>query len=203
MNRTRGGVRTRIVALGVTLLVLPFLGACVMHSFGQGARADMHGSPAADRQTTTLVKEVQRDDVTVTLEVPPLRAGKESELLVKVRGSGSNAPIRGARVSIAVVPLQVGDAHEPSRGGRTVTILPKEGSHPGVYVASHTFEKVGSYEIVAEVHAGFESGYHTPLVVAARQDVFSGMDTMSRRVRAPLFVLGALGMLVMMGAFML
>lgn len=202
MNMVRRGVRIRIAALGITLLVVPFLGACLMHSFGQGVPADMHRSRSADRRTTTLVKEVQRDDVTVTLEVPPLRAGRESELLVKVRGSGSNAPIRGTRVSIAVVPLQAGAAHEPSPGGSTVTILPRE-ANPGVYVASHTFDNLGSYEIVAEVHAGFESGYHTPLVVAARQEVFSGMDTMSRRARTPLFVLGALGMLVMMGAFML
>lgn len=186
--------------LGCILLAIPLLGGCFMHSFGQGARADMHGRPAVDRQVTTLVKEVQGDDVTATLEIPPLRAGKESELIVRVRDSGDGEPIRGARVSIAVMSLR--GTGDPEPGGGTVTYHAEASSHAGVYVASHRFEQIGSYEIMAEIHAGAESTYQPMLVVSARQDAFSEMGSVSRKMRTPLFVLGAAGMLVMMGFFM-
>jgi hypothetical protein len=162
----------------------------------------MHGSSADEGRITTVVKEVQRDDVTVTLEVPPLRVGKEAALRVGVHDRGSSAPVRDARVSIAFRPLQAGAASEPRPGSRAVVLLAEEGSSLGVYLATHTFEKLGTYEIVAEVHAGSESADHPPLVVTARQEVCVGTGTVSRRGHTPLFVLGALGMLVMMGAFM-
>ena len=203
MDIPRGNARARSAGLAGILLVAPFLGGCLMHSFGQGTRADMHGRPGTDRQTKLLEKEVQRDDFTATLEVPPLRAGKESELTVKVRDSRDGTPIRKARVSIGIISLEGGASIRPGPGGNSITLAAQEDSVPGVYVARHRFEEPGPVEIVAEILTSDEWTRRPPLVVAARQDVFSGVDTMSRRMRTPLFVLGAVGMLVMMGAFML
>lgn len=202
LNGPRGDILIRIAALVCALVAVPFLDGCFMHSYGPGMMDGTHGSPADAGRVTTLVKEVQRDDVTVTLEVPPLRVGQEASLRVSVYDHGGSAPIRDARVSVKVLPLVAGADREPSPRSRGVVLQAETAASPGVYLAAYTFEELGTYEIVVEVRAGVESGTHVPLVVTARQEARAEKEPVSRHGHYPFLVLGMVMMLVMMGAFM-
>jgi len=197
MNRT-AGIRCRASVLACLFLVVAFVPGCLMHSFGQGSRADMHGPASPQAQGKAIIKEVQAEQLVVTLEVPPLHSGEAAKLWVRVADRESSTFRSDARVAMSIFPLAPGMGSRAGTG--TMTHVVTWNAADSAYVVVHRFEAIGSHEIMAEVHSA-EVPDRPPVVVAVRQEVTSAVDRASRRFLVPLFVLSAAAMLGIM-AFM-
>jgi len=198
------------LSAALVFLALPFLGGCLAHPLMRGCGGGMghvdhagdanHGEHAA---SAALVKEVQRDDLTVTLEVPPLRAGEAAFLTVRVHDSQTGEPQSGALVLVVVRALEP-PAREDAEGASPATAVPRqsEGGGRGVYQLTHRFEEAGRYEILAKVQAGDEGLDRPPVVVVVEQHV-APESPGAGRFKTPMLVLGSIGMALMMGFMLL
>jgi hypothetical protein len=195
-SRTKrvAGMRTFLGArtlLWLAALGTPFVAGCFMHPLG-------HGHPRAREPGTAIVKEVQGEATTVTLEIPPLDAGKEATLTVRVRDNRTGEPVSGAKVALTIAaPGPRGRVAEQDAAGSTTHVAPAE-SPKGVYRVTHEFESAGPYEILVEVHARAEAMHEFPIIVSARADVGMPAERGVRASTLPMLVIGGIGMAAMM-----
>ena len=146
-------------------------------------------------QRTTVFKELQTQDVTVTLEVPPIVTGQEAMLAVKIRENQNGEPKTGANVTFTIQGL----TELKERVSEQIQALPElqaeEVPQAGFYRLRHTFQKSGSYEVTAQVQTRPEDKASTPLIVTAIQDV---ADPDESRKWLPVIGVAAIGMGIVM-----
>jgi hypothetical protein len=135
----------RAIVFGIAGATLLFLNGCMMWMHG-----DMSGEHGEHRseQGTTLVKEVQRGDVKITLEAPPLRTGSEAVFRVRLEDLPGGKPVAGAVVDVT---MQRKDRHGDSGAhseSKLVEGRAQEGAEKGVFFFRHTFAEHGWYDIV-------------------------------------------------------
>jgi len=135
----------RAIVFGIAGAILLFLNGCMMWMHG-----DMSGEHGEHRseQGTMLVKEVQRGDVKITLEAPPLRTGSEAVFRVRLKDLPGGKPVTGALVDVAMQRKErYGDsgAHSESK---LVEGRAQDGAEKGEFFFRHTFAEPGWYELV-------------------------------------------------------
>lgn len=163
-----------------------------------------HGSShQAQHAGETVLAEVRRGEVIVALEVPPLSAGIESTLSVKVSRADHGEPVSGAKVTVAISQLTSPSAdpaghHPPTPLERRA----EEGGEKGVYSVQYAFAAHGLHEIVARVwvEGGDESA--APVTVAATREVHRQQGAKGRMDLVPMGVLYGAGMGLLMALMM-
>jgi hypothetical protein len=75
------------------------LGGCMMAVRGAGGA----GGDSGEQTAKTLVRESEAGDLSLTLDVPPLSAGREARLLLKLSRLSDGTPVTGAAVTC--IPL--------------------------------------------------------------------------------------------------
>lgn len=185
--------------LGTSILSLSGCMAMGMHGM-HGMHGMEHGAAHQEQHASKAVVEVAHlGDVTLSLEVPPLSAGIESTLSVKVSHTTSGEPISGAKVTVAISQAMPPAGHHPATlfEGRA-----EEGTARGVYSVKHAFAEQGPHDIVARVwvNGGDESG--APVTVAATQEVYQHTDSNGRMDAMPMGVLYGAGMALLMALMM-
>ena len=135
----------RVLDLGIAGATLLFLNGCMMWMHGN--MSGEHGEHRSE-QGTTLVKEVQRGDVKITLEAPPLRTGSEAVFRVRLEDLPGGKPVAGAVVDVT---MQRKDRHGDSGAHSESKLIEgraQEGAEKGVFFFRHTFAEHGWYDIV-------------------------------------------------------
>lgn len=184
--------------LGTSILSL---GGCMtmgMHGMMQ------HGSSHQDHPANTPVTaEIRTDEVSIVLEVPPLYAGEESIISVKIYALHSRIPQSGAQVTVLV--QQAG--HAAADPTVHTTHAPpvrraEEAAEKGVYQLKYVFAEPGVYKVVAQIQLNGGDQAVPPLAVTTTQEVgHRGHGGYSMSI-SPMVVLGGIGMVLMMAAMM-
>lgn len=184
--------------LGTSILSLSGCMAMGMHGMEHGsAHQGQHASKA-------VFEEARLGDLAISLEVPPLPAGIESTLSVKVIHTSSGEPVSGAKVTVAISQLTPLAGHHPATlfEGRA-----EEGTTRGVYSMKHVFAEQGPHDIVARIWVNGEDASGAPVRVAATQEVQRHDNATGRMDALPMGVLYGVGMVLMMtfvmGGFLL
>lgn len=159
-----------------------------------------HGSAHQEQHASNAVfEEAHLGDLTISLEVPPLPAGVESTLSVKVIHTSSGEPVSGAEVTIAISQLTPPAGHHPATlfEGRA-----EEGTAKGIYSVKHAFSEQGLHEVVARVwvNGGDESA--APITVTANQEVYHHRDSNGRMDTMPMGIFYGAGMALLMALMM-
>jgi len=132
------GFRGRARVLECLLFpVVAFVPGCMVHSFGQGSRADMHGPASPQAQGKAIIKEVEADELVVTLEVPPLHSGEAVKLRVRVADREFNTFRSDAHVAMSIFPLVPGNGSRAATG--TMTHVVTWNAADSAYVVVHRF----------------------------------------------------------------
>ena len=113
------------------------LGGCMMAVRGV--------SGSGDEQTArTLIREVESKDLSLTLEVPPLSAGAQARLTVKLARLRDSAPATGAAVTFKIERQQPDGTAEKLAEQEAEEIVGK-----GLYQLHYKFREPGRYKITA------------------------------------------------------
>jgi hypothetical protein len=166
-----------------------------------------HTSSPQDHQdhqgNVPIVEEMRAGEVSISLEIPPLTAGEESILSVKIRDLRSRAPLTGAQVSFLVQQAghlaadSAGHAAHEIRGRRA-----EETAEKGTYQLKHVFAEAGMYRIAAEVRLSDRHEDVAPLVITATRKVGHEEHGGHSMGISSLGMLGGIGMALMMGVMM-
>lgn len=179
------------------------LGGCMamgMHGMHHGGTHQGHQSQ------TAVVEELRAGEVTVALEVPPLAAGGESTLTVRIRRAQSGAPVSGARVVVAVQPLEpstAGSAAHPHHAIPVLEYRAEEGAGKGTYQLKHPFADRGRYQVTARVWLDGQDQAALPLVLTASAEaVHQEAEGHSPMSLNSMGLAGGIGMMLMMSIMM-
>lgn len=183
----------RVLLIGIAGGAALILNGCMMWMHGDMAGHDEHPAGAG----TTLIKEVRQNDVKMTAEIPPLWAGREAALSLKVEDLSSGRPLSGAEVDVL--------AQRKDEAGmlKSVQGSAREGAASGVYVFRQTFVEPGWYEFFFTVKKMPGPG----MSLTAQKEVLQapGLDEAghSGGRSTTLYMIGGAMMVVMMLVFML
>ncbi len=167
--------------LGLMSSMLLMSGCMLMHGgMGHGSN---HGNQPAGK---TVIKEVQRDSISITLEVPALMTSKDSPLTVTVKDVATGKPVSDARVSFTIAP----------RDNQAIEFDVPQSKEKGTYEMKHKFTHSGPHEIVAKVVLDAEGW--PPITASVNQDVMQPTEHKSGKFSKPLMILGGIGMGLMM-----
>lgn len=193
--------KSLLFALGTLALLLSGCMAMCMH--GMMPHTSAHQDRRDHQGNAPLVEEMRASEVSIVLEVPPLTAGEESILSVKIYDLRSRAPLAGAQVSFLIQ-----QAEHPAAGsaGHAAHEIParraEEAAEKGIYQLKHVFAEAGVYQIAAEVWIDGEDQAASPLVIKATREVGHREHTGHSPGISPMAVLGGIGMALMMGVMM-
>jgi len=187
---------TRVTFLLFTLGISALLSSgCMMPMHGMSMSHD-----TADQKH--LIKEFSNNEVTITLEVPPLAQGKEAMLTVKAVHVQGGTPIEGATVHFTIQPAsQVAGDHVVYSTHPFSEFPAEEIAGTGIYQRRYTFESHGTYEIIGKVWLDKTDLTAPPLIVAATQRVIYHEG--AKKGFVPLTIIGGIGMVAMMVVMML
>jgi hypothetical protein len=194
-----------LFALSVVLL---FLNGCMMWMHGDRSRE--HGGRGT-AQGQTFVKETRHDNIKISAEVPPLWAGEEASLTLRIEDALSGKPISGAAVDIVVRRAEraehAGTQHGAESAEKTVHGKAAEGAEKGVYVFNQKFAEPGWYEITFTITGLQKQGAAVPVSHTVKKEVIpahepEGKDHGKTGGKSMLLIGGAM-MVVMMVAIML
>lgn len=175
---------------------LCLLTACVL---GLAGCSGMRGMEMGSSGHTTVFKELQTHDVTVTLEVPPVVTGQAAMLAVKVRENQRGVPIAGASVTFTIQgPTQLTERLS-EQALALAEIQAEEVPQAGLYRLRHTFQESGPHEVTAKVRMRPEDKASSPLIVTAIQQV---ADPDESRKWLPVIGVAAIGIGIAMAAMM-
>ena len=179
--------------LGTSILSLSGCMAMGMHGMEHGsAHQEQHAGKS-------VFEEARLGDLTLSLEVPPLSAGIESTLSVKVSRISNGEPVSGAKVTVAISQFT------PPAGHHSTTLFEgraEEGTTRGIYSVKHAFAEQGSHDIVARVWVNGGDATVAPVTVAATQEVSQHTDSKGRMDAMPMGVLYGAGMALLMALMM-
>jgi hypothetical protein len=188
-----------LFALGI---LAPLLSGCM----AMGMHGTMHhGSSHQDhreRQShAPLVEEMRAGQVSVVLEVPPLTAGEEAILSVKLSDSRHGTPLSGARVAFLI--QQAGHPGAPAHTAHEAfEYRTAEAGEKGTYQLKHVFAEAGVYEVTAQVWLSGTDETVSPLTIAATREVGREEHGGHSPGMWPVGMLGGVGMVLMMGVMM-
>jgi hypothetical protein len=148
-----------------------------------------------------LIKEFLNNEVSITLDIPPLVQGKESMLIVKAVHVQDGTPIEGATVLFAIQ-----SASQVAGDPVVYSIHPssefqaEEITGTGIYQLRYTFESQGTYEIAGKIWLDKTDLTAPPLTVVTTQGTIHHEGAKKSFV---LTILGGIGMVAMMAVMML
>lgn len=182
----------------VAALTLILSGCMLMHAGMDDTMG--HGSGDRSHQAGSMVvKEVEKEGLKITMEVPPLSASQESTLLVKIADANTGEPKSNARIQMTAVALARHDSSHEVENSPPATFDAYEGKSKGVYEARYKFEKAGSYKVTALIT--LSDVLSSPAKVSVVQEI--GNKKESSISKTTWMVLGGIGMVLMMGLMML
>lgn len=184
--------------LGTTTLSLSGCMAMGMHGMMQ------HGSSHQDHPANTPVTaEIRTDAVSIVLEVPPLYAGEESIISVKIYALHSRIPQSGAQVTVLVQQAEHSAAGSAAHTAREMPVRrAEEAAEKGVYQLKYVFAEPGVYKVVAQIQLNGGDQAVPPLAVTATQEVGHRGHGGHPMDISSMVVLGGIGMVLMMAAMM-
>jgi hypothetical protein len=113
------------------------LGGCMMAVRGAGG-------DSGEQTAKTLVRESEAGDLSLTLDVPPLSAGREARLLLKLSRLSDGTPVTGAAVAFII------ESGEQRGGtGKTEEQESEEIAGKGLYQFHYKVKEPGGYRITA------------------------------------------------------
>jgi hypothetical protein len=163
------------------------LAGCAMHD---GMLGRSHG-PA--RIATASVHEVQRDEVRIRFEAPPLAVGEMAMLRLHVAAAA--APRRGGGPTATIRPEGDRSVHEETPGTPAAYVFAEQ-ERPGDYVLGHLFEAAGSYRV--NVGVALTGSGSSPVQFSSVLQVAEGSSGQHHAHRSSLVVLAGVGMALMM-----
>jgi YtkA-like len=199
--------RITLLFIMLAIAILPLSG-CMMWMHDDMSRE--HGARGT-AQGQTFVKETRHDNIKIGAEVPPLWAGKEASLTLRIEDALSGEPISGAAVDIVVRRAEraehAGTQHGAESAEKTVHGKAAEGAERGVYVFNQKFAEPGWYEITFSLTGLQEKGVATPVSLTVKKEVIpthepEGKDH-GKTGGKSLLLIGGVMMVVMMLAIML
>ena len=113
------------------------LGGCMMAVRGAGGTAE-------EQTAKTLVREIDSKNLSLTLEAPPLSAGREARLILKLARLNEAVPVTGAAVTFII------EREGPS--GEFTLMARQEAEEivgKGLYQLHYKFKEPGRYKITA------------------------------------------------------
>ena len=113
------------------------LGGCMMAVRGAGGTVE-------EQTGKTLVREIDSKDLSLTLEAPPLSAGREARLILKLARLNEAIPVTGAVVTFII-------EREGPTGEFTIVAQQEaeEIVNKGLYQLHYKFKEPGRYKITA------------------------------------------------------
>lgn len=172
------------VWMSIGMMVLSLSG-CMIGMHGSDSDPARHMGPL----TKTVVREFEKEGVSVTLEVPSQRMHGISTLTVKVDETATGKPISGAKVIASIGRVEAPSA--PTERDAS------ERSEKGMYKFDYAFETSGLYEFTVKVWIG-EDRSGPPLILSATEEIYSQGGAMMNSSTAPWVILGGIGMALMM-----
>lgn len=190
-------------ALYVILIVVSLFGTSCMMMGSSGGGCMSHGSSHAEQtMNQSVIAQFDNANIKCVLNVPPLTMGKESELTVTANDKKTGAALSGAKVTFSMIHDQTMSMHDESDAIEKKELEASESSMKGMYVLKHVFDEHGSFKISVTVTEKQGSGEPISLSVIAEvahsEGAHSG-GSHSRGGLSPIFILGGIGMIIMMG----
>ena len=172
------------VWMSVGMMALSLSG-CMIGMHGPDSDPARHMGPL----TKTVVREFEKEGVSVALEVPSQRMHGISPLTVKVNETATGKPISGAKVNASIRRVEAPSAPTERDASET--------SEKGMYKFDYVFETSGLYEFTVKVWIG-EDRSGPPLILSATEEIYSQGGAMMNSSTAPWVILGGIGMALIM-----
>ncbi len=163
------------------------MSGCMLMHGGMGHGSN-HGNQPAGK---TVIKEIQRDSISITLEVPALMTSKDSPLTVTVKDVATGKPVSDVQVSLTIT----------SRENQTGEFNVPPSREKGTYEMKHKFAQSGLYEITAKVALHAKDA--PPIMVSVNQEVMQHAEHKAGKFTKPLMILSGIGMGLMMALMFL